>query len=138
MEDQDEIILRGRLDGRQRNRLISLLNMLYTPKELAEEIGFNVRQVYRVYLPLGCPHSRDERRHIWINGKSFRTWVLEIYKKRPLKSNEAFCLSCKKAVPMKNKKRRQKGNLFYFLCECPNCGRKLNRFINKGKILNDK
>ena len=34
-----EAILKGRLDGRQRNRLKGLFDMMYTPRELAEEIG---------------------------------------------------------------------------------------------------
>lgn len=138
MEENNEIILRGRLNGKQRNRLISLLDMLYTPRELSDEIGFAVRQIYRVYIPLGCPQSRDEQRHLWINGKHFRSWILDTYKKRNLRTNEAFCLTCKKAVPMMDKQRKQKGNLFYYICRCPNCGRTLNRFIIKGKPLRDK
>jgi hypothetical protein len=39
------------------------LNMAYTPAELAKEIGFTRRQVYRVYEPLGCPFERDETGH---------------------------------------------------------------------------
>ena len=52
---KEEIELKGRLDGRQRNRLKSLLNMKYRPREIAEEVGFSVHQVYRVYIPLECP-----------------------------------------------------------------------------------
>ncbi len=59
MEDKSNIILQGRLDGRQRNRLKRLLDMMYSPKELSEEIGVNKEQIYRVYVPLGCPHERD-------------------------------------------------------------------------------
>jgi hypothetical protein len=135
--NNEEIVLRGRLDGKQRNRLAILLDMEYTPSELANEIGFTQRQVYRVYIPLGCPHRKDDRRHIWINGKKFRSWVLNIYKKRELGLNEAFCLTCKKPVQMKNKTRKRSGRLFYYLCICPNCGRKLVRFITRGKPIND-
>jgi hypothetical protein len=49
-----ETILKGRLDGKQRNRLKGLFDMLYTPKELAEEICIDIHQVYYVYVPLGC------------------------------------------------------------------------------------
>lgn len=129
----DEIILRGRLNGNQKNRLTKLLDMPYSPIELAQEIGFTQRQVYRVYVPLGCPHTRDNERHIWINGKEFREWIKIIYLKRKLKINEAFCLTCKKAVPMHNKVRKNINNLFYYQCECPNCGRVLNRIITRGK-----
>jgi hypothetical protein len=132
-EDQSVILRQGRLDGSQKNRLAKLLNMLYKPSELAEEIGFTVRQVTRVYIPAGCPHTRDEHNRIWINGKEFREWVTEAYKKRELGQNQAFCLSCKQAVKMVNPERYQEGRLFYYLCDCPNCGRKLARIITRGK-----
>jgi hypothetical protein len=131
--NNDEIILKGRLDGSQRNRLARLLDMLYAPSELADEIGFTQRQVYRAYIPLGCPHQRDKRGYLWINGKQFREWFLEKYKKIPLGLNQAFCLTCKKAVPMKNKVRKQEGRLYYYSCSCPVCGRHLVRIITRGK-----
>ena len=74
MTDQTEIILKGRLKGYQRMRLIKLLDMEYTPGELAIEVGFNRRQVYRVYMHQGCPHRRDNKRRLWINGKEFQEW----------------------------------------------------------------
>lgn len=57
----NEIILKGRLDGIQRNRLKSLFDMMYSPRELAEELGINTDQLYGVYLPLGCPEERDDK-----------------------------------------------------------------------------
>ena len=45
-----EIILKGRLDIIQRNRLKSLFDMMYSPKELAEEIGIHLDQIYMVYV----------------------------------------------------------------------------------------
>lgn len=71
--------MRGRLKGFQRMRLRKLLDMMYLPSELAEEIGFHVQQVYRVYVPLGCPHDRDAKNHLWINGKAFAEWYGEKY-----------------------------------------------------------
>jgi hypothetical protein len=132
-DNQTEILLKGRLNGQQRTRLKKLLNMMYKPSELAEEVGFNVRQVYRVYIPAGCPHERDERRRIWINGKAFREWAEEVYSKRELASNEAFCLTCKRPVKMIGATKKQEGRLVYYLCNCPNCGRRLSRIIEKKK-----
>ncbi len=132
-EDQEVILLKGRLDGNQRNRLARLLDMLYTPSELAKEIGFTTRQVYRVYIPAGLPHERDQKSRIWINGKVFQEWVKEVYKKQELGMNEAFCLTCKQAVKMVGPERKQEGRLFYYICTCPNCGRKLARIITRGK-----
>jgi hypothetical protein len=131
--NQDAILLRGRLDGQQKTRLGGLLDMMYKPKELAEEVGFSVRQVYRVYIPAGCPHIRDEQRNIWINGKVFREWALEVYKKRNLEKDEAFCLTCKRPVTMENPVQHRSGRLVYMLCDCPDCGRKLARIVKRRK-----
>jgi hypothetical protein len=134
-EDKSIILLKGRLNGNQRNRLAKLLDMLYTPSELANELGFTTRQIYRVYIPAGLPHERDERNHIWINGKVFREWAKEIYQKKELGLNEAFCLSCRRSVKMIKPERKQDGRLFYYLCTCPICGRKLARIITRGKFI---
>jgi len=135
--DYPIIILKGRLNGNQRNRLVRLLDMLYSPKELAHEIGFNVRQVYRVYIPLGCPNKKDSTGRLWINGLVFKDWVNDLYQKRILKQNEAFCLTCKKPIKMISPERHQKGKLFYYLCVCQHCGRKISRIIKRGKPIND-
>jgi len=131
--DQSVILLSGRLNGSQKNRLAKLFDMKYTPSELAAEVGFNSRQIYRVYIPAGCPHQKDQRGRIWINGKDFREWVKEAYKKRKMGPNQAFCLTCKKPVKMVNPERKSSGDLVYYLCECPNCGRVLARIIERGK-----
>ncbi len=118
-----EAILKGRLDGKQRNRLKSLFDMMYTPKELAEEIGINKDKIYMVYIPLGCPHERDKSRHIFINGKIFAKWYIEKYAKLRLKKNETFCLTCKGAVELVNPREHTKNGLTYALSTCPICGR---------------
>jgi hypothetical protein len=130
----EKIILKGRLDGTQRNKLARLLDMLYTPSELADEVGFTRRQVYRVYIHAGCPHSRDDRRHIWINGKDFREWCEQTYPRVSLGQDETFCLTCKIPVKIINPIRKQKGRLHYWISNCPNCGRKLARIITKDKL----
>jgi hypothetical protein len=133
-DNQAEIILAGRLDGRQRNRLKRLLDMMYTPRELAEEIGVNVDRFYMVYIPGGCPHIRERNRHIMINGKAFREWFEFVYAKRNLEPGQAFYLTCKKGVEIVNPERKSQGSLVYDQCYCPNCGCKTNRYIaNKKK-----
>jgi len=74
----DEILLKGRLNGSQRNKAKGLLDMMYTPRELSEEIGVSLQQVYRVYIPLGCPLTKNNRGHYLINGRDFKTWVIDI------------------------------------------------------------
>ena len=128
-EKQRKILLRGRLNGRQLARLDRLLDMMYRPSELARELDLNPRQFYRAYIPLGCPHERDEKGRIWINGASFRDWARHVYRKGSLGDNEAFCLTCKRPVPIEAPERRSKGNLTYLLSTCPFCGRRLTRII---------
>ena len=96
---------------------------MYTPREIGEEIGIRKEQIYMVYVPLGCPHERDQLRHIFINGKAFAKWYAEKYVKIKLKSNETFCLTCKGAVEIVEPKNRQKGGLTYVISICPVCGR---------------
>lgn len=127
----EPIKLSGRLNGRQRNRLRSLLNMLYRPNELAEEIGISKQQIYRVYIPFDCPHQRDEHNHIWINGEAFCKWYGSNYSKVRLGKTEAFCLTCKRGVPMIKPVLKKKDSLTYAISKCPNCGRKLAKIINQ-------
>lgn len=123
-------ILKGRLNGIQRNRLKSLLDMLYSPSELASEIGVHIDQVYNVYVPLGCPHERDTRNHILINGKHFAKWYGEVYPKITLAQDETFCKTCKKGVTIYQPKRKAIGNFVYVLSVCPNCGRRLTKILS--------
>lgn len=124
-----KIINKGRLKGNQLRKLPSLLNMMYSPTELAEEVGFTRRQVYRAYIPLGCPHERDETNHIRINGIAFREWYKTTYKKMKLQDNEAYCVSCKQIVTIQESESRQSGRYHYKLISCPNCGGKISKAI---------
>jgi hypothetical protein len=133
MKTDAEILLKGRLSGAQKMRLKRLFDMPYKPSELAEEIGFSVRQVYRVYIPAGCPHHRDERNHLWINGKAFREWIAKAYKKRELEKDQAYCPSCKQPVKMIDPVEKQIDNKVYLQCICPICGKKANRFVQRKK-----
>lgn len=128
-----QIELKGRLNGRQRNRLNRLLDMMYKPSEIADEVGFTVRQFYRVYIKLGCPHQRDKRNHIWINGKAFVNWYQDIFPKIKVKKDQAFCLTCKKAVDIVEPIQNQKEGLNYLVSFCPHCGRKLVKIISNKK-----
>src|SRR5688572_7824596 len=133
-----EIVLKGRLNGKQRNRLKGLFEMYYTPSELAQEIGISKFQIYYVYVPLGCPVERDKHNRININGKLFADWYINFYVKIKLASNETFCLTCKKPVLIHLPKQHQKENLSYVLSVCPNCGRTLTKIISFSRTKNDK
>lgn len=105
--------------------------MMYSPRELAEEVGFHTDQVYNVYLPLGCPHERDERKHIQINGKAFLKWYEKSYPKIKLAEGETFCLTCKKGVKIVNPQKQEHNGTVYVLSVCPVCGRKLTKIIER-------
>ncbi len=124
-------VFRGRLNGIQRNRLKSLFDMMYSPRELAEEIGIHIDQFYMVYVPLGCPQERDERNHILINGKAFFDWYTKTYTKIHLKSNETFCKTCKQGVKIYKPKKGNNGTAVYVISICPNCGRRLTKIIGR-------
>lgn len=133
MAEAATTVLKGRLNGAQRTRLKSLLDMMYTPRELAEEIGFSHRQIYRVYIPLGCPHQRDENDHIWINGWEFRSWYESVYPKVTLKENEAYCMTCRRAVEIVDPEERRGSFFVYLVSDCPHCGRTLARITRNDR-----
>lgn len=124
------MILKGRLAGYQRQRLKYLLDMLYKPSELAEELSITVRQFYRVYIPLGCPVVR-ERGRVFIHGQTFAEWYFSVYPLVTMSPSEGFCLSCKKPVPMLDQVLKKFGRLSFYVFECPNCGRKISRIVER-------
>lgn len=124
--------MRGRLPGYKRLRLKNLLDMLYTPSELAREIGVTVRQMYRVYLRSGCPSIRTANR-IFINGKAFAEWYFSAYPLISMSENEGFCLVCKKPVSMFDRTLKKSGRLSYYVDVCPDCGRKITRIVDRDK-----
>jgi len=127
----NEIEIKGRLSGKQNDKLKYLLNMMYKPSEIAEEIGFDKRNFYRVYIPLGLPHERDNNNRIWINGIVFKDWINALYIKTKMDNKEAFCLSCKKSVEIVNPRWKEKKGIFFLNCECQNCGRILTKITDR-------
>jgi len=133
------IILKGRLNGKQKYKAKRLLDMMYSPKELADEIGVSTDLIYRGYIPLGCPHERDAKNYISINGSAFLKWYEKTYTKLPIAKDETFCKTCKKAVKIVEPKQAQKKDLVYLLSICPVCGRKLTKIVtSKGRVANDR
>ena len=55
-------------------RLGRILDMMYKPPELAEEIGVTSDTIYRSYIPAGLPYIR-EYHSLWIHGPSFVQWA---------------------------------------------------------------
>ncbi len=77
-----------------------LLPMLYTVRELAEEISIPERTL-RDWLANGAPHTRDHQSHIWIEGQAFAGWVQSQCQEFPvnqLQKDQGYCLACNRVV----------------------------------------
>jgi hypothetical protein len=111
---------------------LGLLPMLYTVRELAEELSMPERTL-RDWLAHGAPHTRDQLGHIWINGQDFAGWVTTQRKKPSspkLKPGEGFCMSCKQIVKvLRPIQHSSVGRLIYIQGVCPYCSGKINRGV---------
>lgn len=82
----------------QRERARGLLDMYYTPAELAEELGLPDRSyIYHTLAKHGLPMVKDKAGHVWIRGTDVLPWYVAYCEKRKRKtaSDEAYCLKCK-------------------------------------------
>jgi hypothetical protein len=110
-------------------RAPGLLPMLYKPSELEQELGIPAFTV-RGWLGKGLPHQRDNRGHIWINGRQFAEWVRVTCRSRPrhsLREGEAYCLRCRKPVKMIKPTMSQQGKRSVLCGTCPACGGSISR-----------
>ena len=107
-----------------------LLPMLYTVRELAEEIAIPERTL-RDWLLHGAPHTRDRLSHIWIDGQAFAAWITMLRKKNPgqkLQPDEGFCMRCQRVVAMRNPTTYSSNSrLVYIHGTCPICNGKVTR-----------
>lgn len=114
-----------------------LLPMLYKVSELASDLEIPDRTL-RDWLEAGAPHHRDERNHLWVNGKIFSQWVQNNRKqKRPssLADGQAYCLKCKTVVELETPEIIPiKGKLVNIKGTCPRCGCVINRGGRDGKV----
>jgi hypothetical protein len=111
-------------------RANGLLDMLYTPAELAEELKINKRDVYSKLLPSGLPHSRDGAGHVWLHGPEIARWIRELKSgHKQLGDNEAYCLKCRRVVVMLEPRRTKQGKLTILKASCSACGTTINRGV---------
>lgn len=114
-------------------KLGRILDMLYKPGEIAEEIGVAQDTVYRSYLPAGLPHTRDAQGNIWIHGPAFVAWAKETItqkksKRMGLPEGHAWCLKCNGAVELRSPKIKIINRYLELMqAPCPNCGHTVNR-----------
>ena len=117
--------------AQQLNRARHLLDMRYRPSELAEELQVCVETVYHSYLAEGCPHERDSKAHIWINGAAFYQWASARGGRERVKMTEgqAYCFHCKKPVNMIEVSTAKITSRYLEVVtgKCPECESKISR-----------
>ena len=113
-----------------------LLPMLYTPREICEELGI-AESTLRDWLQIDVPHQRDNRNRIWINGEEFARWVNNQRKPKAAKKlteDEAYCLRCNQVSKLLFPQIQPiKGNLVLIKGTCANCGAVINRGAHRDR-----
>lgn len=121
-------------------RLSRILNMMYRPSEIAEEIEVTADTIYRSYLPAGLPHIRDGQGNVWIHGPAFVSWAKETICKRKsqrsgLPADHAWCMKCNRPVLMKRPTVKTVNRYLEILqAACPHCSRTVNRARARGEL----
>lgn len=113
-----------------------LLPMLYTPREICEELDI-AESTLRDWLQIDVPHQRDNRNRIWINGEEFARWVNNQRKPKETKKlneDEAYCLRCNEVSKLLSPQIQPiKGNLVLIKGTCANCGAVINRGAHRDR-----
>ncbi|MGB9588722.1 MAG: hypothetical protein ACPL7O_11140 [Armatimonadota bacterium] len=113
-----------------------LLPMLYTPREICEELDI-AESTLRDWLQIDVPHQRDNRNRIWINGEEFARWVNNQRKPKAAKKlteDEAYCLRCNQVSKLLSPQIQPiKGNLVLIKGTCANCGAVINRGAHRDR-----
>ncbi len=115
-----------------RLRANGLLDMLYTPAEMAGELGIEEREMYDRLIPAGLPTMNDDAGHVWLHGPAVAGWIRTAGKpkrEKPMGTDEAYCLSCRAVVPLVNPRRIQRGKFVLHQAACPQCGKTVNRGV---------
>lgn len=123
---------RNLIDGNSMRRFGHLLDMQYTPAEIADEIGLDKQAVYTKLIPAGLPNTKDDKGHIWIHGLAAKQWAQAHKKERHhMAEGEGFCLTCKTVVKVKAPKHEQKNGASFVRGQCPKCGRVIVRLTGR-------
>ncbi len=116
-------------------RAPGLLPMRYRPAELAEDLEVP-ESTLRDWLGMGLPHQRDDRGHIWINGREFAEWVKSSRRSTSgpkMAEDEAYCFCCQKPVKLLNPATTSRGKQHLLKSACPHCGSNIYRGIRSGQ-----
>ena len=132
----EERIYRTKLPHNVIIKAPGLLPMLYTPREICEELGI-AESTLRDWLQIDVPHQRDNRNRIWINGEEFARWVNNQRKPKvtnKLNEDEAYCLRCNQVSKLLSPQVQPiKGNLVLIKGTCAICGAVINRGAHRDR-----
>ena len=106
-------------------RARGLLDMLYKPSELADELQIDQRVIYRKLIPEGTyAYKRTTTGTSGFTDLKVAALVRSLDRKpgSTLAADEAYCLRCRKAVKLVNPKRNTKHALTILQSQCPECG----------------
>jgi hypothetical protein len=111
--------------------------MLYKTTELAQDLDVQIQSVH-TWVKAGAPHQRDGRGHMWINGVEFAKWVETVRQAKKsggsrMEDDEAYCLSCRKPVKLRDPEATVNGKQILLSGVCPECGCRINRGGRNGK-----
>ncbi len=120
-----------------------LLEMEYTPAEIARELGITPKTIKRSYLTAGAPYRRDSRGRVFIVGTHFYQWAEQYAMARsrkrqgyrPMQDEEAYCTRCNKAVVMQSPRidGYDSRGVANKSGRCPDCGGRIFRFIQTSR-----
>lgn len=109
--------------------------MFYRPSELAQDLEIP-ESTLRDWFSKGLPHQRDERGHIWINGREFAEWVKASRRSpssRKMAADEAYCFRCQQPVKLVKPGVTYRGKQALLSGTCPSCGSPINRGSHHGQ-----
>ena len=114
------------------------MDVMYTVPQLAKKLNLNPRYIRRALIEKrGAPHIKDEKGHIYINGKELYEWGCNYIEKQKTKKNtigkmkdgEFYCVKCRCRVVGVNVYRDEDSKNRFLKGICPVCGTKLNRYL---------
>lgn len=128
-----------RITARLRVKSLLLLNMLYKPSELSEELSMTKETIIRYTEKFELPFTKDTSGHIWINGKDFRIWAGKIKEDLKVKElakteNDFHCIRCgfvTVATFERHTVNNPRGKTERHSAICPKCKNKLSKFARK-------
>jgi hypothetical protein len=129
---------KGLLKSAILNRFRWLLDMLYSPADLAEHLQVDKREIYDRYMRAGMPTQKDDKGRVWIYGPDATKWADENRRgahRIKLAKDEGYCRRCKAARPIAGPVERttMKSDRVCLKAKCPECGGTMLRIMGRAE-----